>query len=162
LDTVAGVKADAQGLSVDDLSVDDLTTLIEDFNTLFIRLPTVQRLGFSSLSVLHTLSRRGSMRLTALTATEQLTQPAMTSLVSRLVRDGLVERRSDPSDGRAVMVALTAAGADLVRARHADRVARLAHLLADIDAEQRDAITRSMPALRRVIELSTSTPSVGS
>jgi DNA-binding MarR family transcriptional regulator len=128
--------------------------VIEDFNTLFIRLPTVQQLGFSSLSVLHTLSRRGPMRLTALTATEQLTQPAITSLVSRLERDGLVERRPDPSDGRAVLVALTVAGAELVRARHADRVGRLGQLIADLGDEQRDAIARSVPALRRVIELS--------
>jgi DNA-binding MarR family transcriptional regulator len=101
------------------------------------------------------------MRLTALTATEQLTQPAITSLVSRLERDGLVERRPDPRDGRAVLVALTAAGADLVRARHASRVDRLGQLIAGLDDGQRDAIARSVPALRRVIELGASgTPNV--
>jgi DNA-binding MarR family transcriptional regulator len=155
------VKAGARGRG-QRLNVDELTTVIEDFNTLFIRLPTVQQLGFSSLSVLHTLSRRGPMRLTAMTATEQLTQPAMTSLVSRLERDGLVERRPDPSDGRAVLVSLTAAGAEIVRARHANRVARLGQLIAAMDDEQRDAIARSMPALRRVIELSASgRPTIG-
>jgi DNA-binding MarR family transcriptional regulator len=149
------VKAGARGRGPR-LNVDELTTTIEDFNSLFIRLPTVQQLGFSSLSVVHTLSRRGPMRLTALTATEQLTQPAMTSLVSRLERDGLVERRPDPSDGRAVLVALTAAGADVVRSRHADRVAGLGQLIADLDDEQHEAIARSIPALRRVIELAAS------
>lgn len=138
------------------LSVDELTTVIEDFNTLFIRLPTVRQLGFSTLSVLHTLSRRGPMRLTALTATEQLTQPAITSLVSRLERDGLVERRSDPSDGRVVLVVLTAEGAELVRARHANRVDRLGRLIAEMDDEERDAIARSIPALRHVLELAAS------
>jgi DNA-binding MarR family transcriptional regulator len=151
------VKAGARGRR-QRLSLDDLTTTIEDFNTLFIRLPTAQQLGFSSLSVLHTLSRREPMRLTALTATEQLTQPAMTSLVSRLERDGLVERRSDSSDGRAVLVTLTKAGAELVRARHVNRVTRLGQLIAGLDDEQRDAIARSMPALRRVIELAASGP----
>ncbi|WP_371785117.1 MarR family winged helix-turn-helix transcriptional regulator [Streptosporangium subroseum] len=138
------------------LNVDELTTVIEDFNTLFIRLPTVQQFGFSSLSVLHTLSRQGPTRLTALTTTEQLTQPAITSLVSRLERDGLVERRPDARDGRAVLVALTDAGAEVVRARHANRVTRLGQLIADMDDEQRDAIARSIPALRRVIELAAS------
>lgn len=141
--------------------VDELTTVIEDFNTLFIRLPTVQRLGFSSLSVVHTLSRRGPMRLTALTATEQLTQPAMTSLVSRLERDGLVERRPDPSDRRAVLVTLTAAGAELVHARHANRVTLLGRLIALMDDGEREAIARSVPALRRIIALAASgTPDV--
>lgn len=133
--------------------VDALTTLIEDFNTLFIRLPMVQRLGFSSLSVVHTLSRRGPMRLTALTATEQLTQPALTSLVQRLEEDGLVERRPDPTDGRAVLVTLTAAGAGIVQSRHASRVDRLAELIAGLDGADQDAIAAAMPALARVIKL---------
>jgi hypothetical protein len=41
------------------LDLDELTTAIEDFNTIFIRLPSVRRFSFSTLSVLHTLSRRG-------------------------------------------------------------------------------------------------------
>ena len=138
------------------LSVDDLTTVIEDFNTLFIRLPTVQQLGFSSLSVLHTLARRGPMRLTALTVTEQLTQPAITNLVTRLERDGLVERRSDPGDGRVVLVALTEAGSDISRSRHANRVARLAQLVARLDGEGLGAIANAVPLLRRIIELAAS------
>jgi DNA-binding MarR family transcriptional regulator len=82
------------------LDVGELTTAIEDFNTIFIRLPSVRRFSFSTLSVLHTLSRNGPLRLTDLTATEQLKQPALTSLVARLERDGLVSRRRDPR-GRA-------------------------------------------------------------
>jgi hypothetical protein len=58
-------------------------------------------------------------------------------------------------------VALTSAGADLVRARHASRVDRLGQLIAGLDDGQRDAIARSVPALRRVIELGASgTPNV--
>ena len=64
--------------------------MIEDFNTIFIRLPSVRRFNFSTLSVLHTLSRKGPLRLTDLLATEQLKQPALTSLVAKLVQDGLL------------------------------------------------------------------------
>ena len=76
------------------LDVDELTTVIEDFNTIFIRMPSIRRFNFSTLSVLHTLSRNGPLHLTDLTATEQLKQPAITSLVARLERDGLVDRKS--------------------------------------------------------------------
>src|SRR6266702_3786779 len=41
-----------------DLNVRDLTTIIEEFTTIFIRLPSVERLSFTTLSVLHTLSRK--------------------------------------------------------------------------------------------------------
>ncbi len=54
------------------LDIGELTTAIEDFNTFFIRLPSVRRFSFSALSVLHTLARKGPLRLTDLTATEQL------------------------------------------------------------------------------------------
>ena len=64
------VLADAQGV-LSRL----VATVIEDFNTVFLRLASVQRLNFSTLSVLHTLSRGGPMRLTDLLATEQIKQP---------------------------------------------------------------------------------------
>ena len=53
------------------LDIGELTTAIEDFNTFFIRLPPARRFSFSTLSVLHTLDRKGPLRLTDLTATEQ-------------------------------------------------------------------------------------------
>lgn len=77
-------------------AVERLTRSIEDFNSLFIRLPASDRLSFSALSVLHTLSRAGPCRLSDLVRTEQIKQPALTSAVARLERGGLIERRPDP------------------------------------------------------------------
>src|SRR5260370_4066892 len=87
-----------------------LTRSIEDFNSVFIRLPASDRLSFSALSVLHTLSRVGPCRLSDLVRTEQIKQPALTSAVAKLERDGLIERRPDPSDAPASMVSLPALG----------------------------------------------------
>lgn len=137
-----------------DLNVRDLTRVIEDFAGIFIRLPSVERFSFTTLSVLHTLSRTGApMRLTELTATEQVTQSAMTQLVTRLERDGFVERRADPNDGRAVLVHMTPRGAAVVDARHADRVANLKKLIDRLAPEERCAIASALPALKHVIEL---------
>ncbi|WP_216870335.1 MarR family transcriptional regulator [Modestobacter excelsi] len=58
-----------------------------------------------------------------------LSQPSMTALVSRLVDAGPVQRRTDPGDGRAVLLSLTAAGAELLDRRREDRAARLAGAL---------------------------------
>ncbi|MBO0782062.1 MAG: MarR family transcriptional regulator [Ktedonobacteraceae bacterium] len=136
-----------------DLHVRALTTIIEEFTTIFIRLPSVERLSFTTLSVLHTLSRKGPMRLTELTATEQMTQPAITQMVRRLEEDGLVERRADPRDARVVLVQLTAYGARIVEARRAARVERLASLLDRLSPEERAAIAAAVPALAHAIEL---------
>ncbi|WP_350278242.1 MarR family transcriptional regulator [Kribbella sp. HUAS MG21] len=136
-----------------DLDVDRLTTVIEDFNTLFIRLPSVQRFNFSTLSVLHTLNRNGPLRLTALLATEQLKQPALTSLVAKLEQDGLVRREPDPTDGRASLLSLTDAGQEIVRSRHAHRVTKLAALVDRLTPDERAVLAGSIDVLHRITEI---------
>jgi DNA-binding MarR family transcriptional regulator len=135
--------------------IDELTTVIEDFNAIFIRLPSVRRFSFSTLSVLHTLSRKGPLRLTELTGTEQLSQPAITSLVAKLARDGLVDRRPDPRDGRAILLSLTSQGREIVRSLHAERITRLSRLVARLNDEEREALAGSVRALARMIEIAT-------
>jgi DNA-binding MarR family transcriptional regulator len=137
------------------LDVDRLTTVIEDFNTIFIRLPSVRRFNFSTLSVLHTLARGGPMRLTDLLKTEQLKQPALTSLVARLEQDGLIKRRPDPSDGRAMLLSLTREGRQIVRSRHAHRVARLTDLVDQLTDHERAVLASSMDVLTRLTEIAT-------
>lgn len=140
------------------LDVDRLATVIEDFNTVFIRLASVQRLNFSTLSVLHSLSRRGPMRLTDLLATEQIKQPALTSLVSKLEGAGLVSRRPDPSDGRAALLSLTSAGGKVVQSRHADRVAKLARLIGRLDDRDRAVLADAQDVLSRLVAIAHDTP----
>jgi DNA-binding MarR family transcriptional regulator len=141
------------------LDVDRLATAIEDFNTVFIRLPTVQRLTFSTLSVLHSLSRRGPMRLTDLVATEQIKQPALTSLVAKLEAAGLVSRRPDPRDGRAALLSLTPAGEAVVRSRHAERVTALARLTDRLDDRDRAVLAGAHEVLSRLVALAHDTRS---
>jgi len=64
--------------------------------------------------VLAFLSRRDGMTQTALAADLDLTKVAIGGLLDRMEVGGFVERRADPSDGRARRVFLTRAGARLV------------------------------------------------
>ena len=59
---------------------------------------------------------------------------------------GLVERRPDPSDRRATLVALTPRGAELMAAIRAARAAEAEEFFARLDAEDR-------AALRRILDL---------
>jgi DNA-binding MarR family transcriptional regulator len=58
-------------------------------------------------SVLVPLFEEDGLRLGELGRRARLSKQAMTELIRRLERDGLVERRPDPSDGRASVVFLT-------------------------------------------------------
>jgi DNA-binding MarR family transcriptional regulator len=131
----------------------ELAAAVERFNGFYIRLPAVRRLSFTTLSVLHTLAERSPRRLGELTATEQVTQPAVTQIVTRLEQDGLVERHPDPSDGRAVLVHITPAGEEVVAARRANRVARIAPILARLTDPERAALAAALPVLHHIAEL---------
>ncbi|MGQ3479586.1 MarR family winged helix-turn-helix transcriptional regulator [Paenibacillus sp. TY11] len=127
--------------------------VIEDLTRILIRLPSIEKLSFTTLSVLHTLSRKSPMRLTELTATEQVTQSAITQLVIRLERDGFVERRPDPNDGRVVQVHITALGANVIDSRRLDRMAQLSKFIEGLALEEKQAIASALPALRRIVKL---------
>ena len=136
-----------------ELNVAELALVLEDFTRMAIRLPSMQRLSFTTLSVLHTLAGRGPQRLTELTASEQVTQSAITQLVTKLEREGLVERRPDPSDGRAVLVRITTQGAAIVTGRRADRIAQLADLANQLSPAERASIATALPALAHLVDL---------
>ena len=134
-------------------AVERLTRSVEDFNSVFIRLAASDRLSFSALSVLHTLSRVGPCRLSDLVRTEQIKQPALTSAVAKLERDGLIERRPDPSDGRASMLSLTADGQSIVSRRHADRAERLSSLIDRLSPADRTRLLSIAGVLDQVVQL---------
>lgn len=78
--------------------------------------------------VLYQLSKPGAERLRQcdLTSLLLISQPSLSRLIDRLVKDGLVERRADPEDRRGTILSLTDAGLQLQRrigAGHARDVA---------------------------------------
>ena len=58
-------------------------------------------------SILVPLFEKDGLRMGELAARARLSKQTMTTMVRLLERDGLVERRADPSDGRAWLVFLT-------------------------------------------------------
>lgn len=112
----------------------------------------VRELSFTATATLAMLSETGPSRITDLAAREAITQPSMTGLVSRLERQGLVQRRNDPSDGRIVLVSITEAGREMLARRRAARVAFLSGLIGALDPADQRAIAAAAPALRHLID----------
>jgi DNA-binding MarR family transcriptional regulator len=83
-------------------------------------------------SVLVPLFEEDGLRMGELARRARLSKQAMTELVRRLERDGLVERRADPGDARASLVFLTE------RSRAFQPVA--ARTLADLDRLARERL----------------------
>ncbi|PZQ90796.1 MAG: MarR family transcriptional regulator [Leifsonia xyli] len=64
----------------------------------------------------------------------------MTNRIDRLVERGFVERRTDPHDGRGVVVAMTIAGRAAVDGAMRDLVAREAELLGALSASDQERL----------------------
>jgi DNA-binding MarR family transcriptional regulator len=82
----------------------------------------------------------------------QLAPNTVSTLVSRLVEAGLLERRVDPSDGRAVRLQLTNDGAARVRRWRRHRAAMLSRALDALDEDERAALSNALAPFRRLTE----------
>ena len=111
-------------------------------------------MSMTSLSTLSTLDETGPRRITDLAIIQGVTQPSMTTLVKVLERDGMVERRGDPSDGRVALVALTDAGSKFVRGRRRSNAEAFAQLIDKLSDEDAATLAAAIPALEHLQALS--------
>ena len=88
----------------------DLGDAISRLNSRLRRDVVEAGVSLARARTLATLDRDGARRLTDLALAEQVAQPTMSDLIGRLVADGLVKRTGDGSDGRTVLVSITAPG----------------------------------------------------
>lgn len=107
-------------------------------------------LSLTARSTLARLGDGGPARISDLARLEGVSQPAMTGLVNRLAADGLVTRAADPTDARAALVTLTAAGRESVAARRAERAGILAAALERLPTADQRALLAAAPALQRL------------
>lgn len=108
-------------------------------------------LSASAALVLNRLHREGPMRLTALAAAEGASQSGMTQLVQRMQCQGLLERSSDPDDGRASLVMLSAAGQQNWQNRAEVRRQRIAGMLPAVSDDDQVALWLASQVVVRVL-----------
>lgn len=106
--------------------------------------------GPARLSALSVLVFAGPMRLTDLARLEQVRPPTMTKIVNGLASAGLVARRADAADARAVNVEATARGRRLLHEGRRRRIRRLAAALAAIRDDEIDVLARAAAIIDRV------------
>jgi DNA-binding MarR family transcriptional regulator len=96
--------------------------------------------------------RGGPRRITELAAEERVTQPAITLLVNRLGERGWVQRIPDPSDGRAVLVSLTAEGHEVFERLRAEYRALLHEEMAALDDGEVATLAAAVEVLDKLID----------
>jgi DNA-binding MarR family transcriptional regulator len=133
-------------------SVKDNRELASDLSLAVVRLTRHLRgrrvdspVSLTQLSALATLSREGDMTPGALATREKVQPPSMTRVIASLAELGLVVRTPHPTDGRQVIVSLSAAGKELIADEASAREAWMTAQLEGLDEPQltvlRDAVT---------------------
>jgi DNA-binding MarR family transcriptional regulator len=86
---------------------------------------------WSAQIILRHLSVNGPMRASALADCLQSDPSTVSRQVAALVKDGLLERRADPEDGRASILVLTPRAGDVIARHEQLRLEHFAAMLAD-------------------------------
>jgi DNA-binding MarR family transcriptional regulator len=130
-----------------------LAMSLERVVTMVRRIVPSPEMSLTGVSTLRTLEMSGPARLTELAAAQSVTQPAMTQLVTRMEREGFVQRRSDKLDGRVVLVALTEEGQAFLMRRRNARARELGDLMSTLSEADRAMILTAVPALTMLADL---------
>jgi DNA-binding MarR family transcriptional regulator len=132
-------------------SGEELVVALEQLVRYVRQVATIGGPSTAAMSALSRLRHEGPMRMTELAGSEGVSQPAMTQMIIRLEREGLVRRVASADDRRGVLVEATDAGVDLFMRRRAERAAALQQMLDRLDPDERAAVAVALPALARVI-----------
>src|SRR4029450_2927489 len=109
-------------------------------------------LGPSQTAALATVERHGPLSPSELAEIERIRRPPVTRIVRHLEQAGLIERVTDPQDGRASILSVTAEGRALLRRLGERKTAYLAKRLAALDAEDRRTLERAAELLEGMLE----------
>lgn len=133
------------------MELNEAAEALDELTRFVVRQTAVLReVSFTAVSTLSTLEQFGPHRLTELAAHEGVSQPSMTAMVSRMERQEFVQRTTDPTDGRIVLVSITEAGQAMLLRRRQARVAFLTEMVGELDRQQQQELVRIAPVLRRL------------
>jgi DNA-binding MarR family transcriptional regulator len=106
----------------------------------------------TELSILATITRRGSLRLTELAEIERVNPTMLSRIAGRLAEAQLISREADADDRRAARVEATPSGIALHERIRAERSASLAAHLDLLSEDDAHALVAALPALEALAE----------
>lgn len=118
--------------------------LILRFHQLGGELPPLERFDITPAQVVYLdyLARHPDCRLSELTEALQYSAASVSAMVSRLNAKGLVAKTQEPFDGRALSLALTEKGHQVVSEIEQFRSKRVDMILKSLDAEEKSSLLR--------------------
>ena len=107
-------------------------------------------LTWSQSAALARLGAAGWMTIAELARTEAVKPQSMGVTVAALEREGLIERRADPADGRQFLVGLTEKGTAMRQENRLLKRQWLAHAMARLTPDEQQAIISAATLIKRL------------
>lgn len=105
----------------------------------------------AQIEILQRLNEHSRIRVRDLAAYQRLAANTVSTLIQQMTAAGLIEREPDPSDGRAVMVSISAQGERALASWLAGNERRLEEALGTLSARDRRIVVEAVPALTRLV-----------
>ncbi len=106
-------------------------------------------LQLSEFAILEVLLHKGAQPIKIISKKVLLTSGSMTAAVNRLTNKGLVQRKSDPSDGRSFQIHLTEKGRELISMAFYQHEKNLEMVVTDFSESERQTLVRLLKKLGR-------------
>jgi DNA-binding MarR family transcriptional regulator len=104
------------------------------------------------IAALGSLDRHGPMAPSELAALERVQPPSMTRILAKLEEAGLVTREPHPTDRRQVVVAVSAAGKEMLHDDRRRRDAWLAQRMRDLTSDEREVLRQAAVVLDKLAD----------
>lgn len=111
-----------------------------------------ERLPMAQVEILQRLAEEPGLRVTELATRQKLAINTVSNVIQQMVVAGLVDRRVDDHDRRAVTVHLTDTGEQQLQGWLQANGRRLDAAFSDLAEQDRAAILATLPSLRRLVE----------
>jgi DNA-binding MarR family transcriptional regulator len=133
----------------------DVNDLIQSLGLLIRRVRTAggaQGLSLTEAAVMGRLLRDGPATTADLARAESMKPQSMGSTIAALEDSGMVERRPHPTDGRQMLIALTAKGAAVRKSSGDAKRTWLVQAMSQLDERERDTLFAAGRIIRRLVE----------
>ena len=110
-------------------------------------------LSWAQMAVMRRLDNDGPATTADLARAEGVKPQSMGAIVAALEEKGIVERSAHPSDGRQMMIALTAKGATVRKDARVAKRAWLAEAIVRLDAKEQKSLPGVTELLKHLAEL---------
>src|SRR5690349_23162115 len=106
----------------------------------------------TSVAALATIERHGPLTPSEIAEIERVKRPTITRTLGCLEREGLIDRATDPQDGRSSLISVNGAGRERLRRLRGRKNAYLARRMKNLTDEEVETLERAAEILERMRE----------